>query len=106
MAVTVTIADHGPGRSRQLDARQTDMLLAELRRVRGGPLKRMLNGLLARSTHPMRVAPEMVITIHDGATTTEYEIAGGWLLRRRGERAVYPFYFALLLMEWLSGRNP
>ena len=105
MAVTVTIREHHGGRSRQLDARQSRMLLEELRRVRGGWLAQVLRNLVA----PRRfvdIASELVISIQEGAATTEYEIVGGWVIRRRGERAVYPFYMALLLVEWLYGRTP
>ena len=107
MAATVTISELSGGRkSAQLDTRQAQMVLSELRRVRGGPFTRLVNELIAPRLRYVDIAPDLLITVQDGASTTEYEISGGWVLRRRGERAAYPFYMALLLIDWVYGRRP
>lgn len=52
------------------------------------------------------MAPDLLIAIEEGARRREFEIVGSYVLRRRGRRMAYQFYFALLLFEWLGQQTP
>jgi hypothetical protein len=47
------------------------------------------------------VHPDCTVTVRRRFRTTEYELLGGYVLRRRGGHVEYQFYFGLLLLEWL-----
>ena len=48
------------------------------------------------------MAPDLIIGVEDGGSRREYEIVGNYVLRRRGSRVPYQFYFAVLLFEWMK----
>ena len=80
----------------------------ELRRVTGflsHTWLRSMFGVFGRRPSVL-MAPDLLIEIEDGARRREYEIVGSYVLRRRGSRAPYQFYFALLLFEWMGQQTP
>lgn len=104
MAV-VKVTDPGVGVTMTLDAQQTTMFIDELHRVTGplswSWLRELAHRLLPWSAGPL-VAPDLVITVDDGADVAEYEVVGSYVLRERPDGAPHQFYFALLLFEWLE----
>ena len=84
----------------------TEAIEDRLRRVRGGWPARVLTRLITPRVRRYLNAADCLIKVDDGGRVTEYELYGGYILRKKGEVGTYTFYMGLLLLEWLYGPNP
>jgi hypothetical protein len=106
MATTVTIREVPGGRMKTLDGSQTRLFLNELARVMGPwPLALWIDrvrSLFSRGTQGPRIQADCTIEVDRNGRITEYELFSGSVLRLRGSRASWQFYFGLLLVRWLE----
>ena len=105
MAITVTISETAGPATINLDLRQTELFMRELRRVTGFLSFSWIRWLLSLFVQPRGLSPliqpDCKVTVDRNGRTMEYELLGSYVLRRKGSRIQHQFYFGLLLLEWL-----